>query len=152
MQQSMDITKPGTVRQSVYWYYFISNRYCNSMVSSAIWKKTCTNEFLKDDQNCTNPKDECNLNWNLWKAHECMFLEIARETILLLINNIMKSLHASITPVHSLTPFQHCFHCLLTNLFSLCAPCTFIVIFTYDFPLKVCRKSSKKLNAWNSKT
>ena len=34
----------------------------NSMVSSAIWKKTCTSEFFKDDdQNCTSPKDECNL-------------------------------------------------------------------------------------------
>ncbi len=31
------------------------------MVSSAIWKKTCTSEFFKDDQNCTSPKDECNL-------------------------------------------------------------------------------------------
>ncbi len=33
----------------------------NSMVSSAIWKKTCTSEFFKDDRNCTSPKDECNL-------------------------------------------------------------------------------------------
>ena len=32
-----------------------------SMVSSAIWKKTCTSEFFKDDRNCTSPKDECNL-------------------------------------------------------------------------------------------
>ena len=31
------------------------------MVSSAIWKKTCMSEFFKDDQNCTSPKDECNL-------------------------------------------------------------------------------------------
>ena len=31
------------------------------MVSSAIWKKTCTSEFFKDDRNCTSPKDECNL-------------------------------------------------------------------------------------------
>jgi hypothetical protein len=23
--------------------------------------KTCTSEFFKDDQNCTSPKDECNL-------------------------------------------------------------------------------------------
>ena len=28
------------------------------MVSSAIWKKTCTSEFFKDDQICTSPKDE----------------------------------------------------------------------------------------------
>ena len=32
----------------------------NSMVSSAIWKKTCTSEFFKDDRNCTSPKDEKN--------------------------------------------------------------------------------------------
>ncbi len=31
------------------------------MVSSAIWKKTCTSEFFKDDRNCTSPKDEWNL-------------------------------------------------------------------------------------------
>ncbi len=31
------------------------------MVSSAIWIKTCTSEFFKDDRNCTSPKDECNL-------------------------------------------------------------------------------------------
>ena len=30
------------------------------MVSSAIWK-TCTSEFFKDYENCTSPKDECNL-------------------------------------------------------------------------------------------
>ncbi len=24
-------------------------------------EKTCTSEFFKDDQNCTSPKDECNL-------------------------------------------------------------------------------------------
>ena len=40
------------------------SRY-NRMVSSAIWKKTCTSEFFKDDQNCMSPncgpKDECNL-------------------------------------------------------------------------------------------
>ena len=31
------------------------------MVASAIWKKQGTSEFFKDDQNCTSPKDECNL-------------------------------------------------------------------------------------------
>ena len=32
------------------------------MVSSAIWKKHArVHEFFKDDQNCTSPKDECNL-------------------------------------------------------------------------------------------
>ncbi len=31
------------------------------MVSSAIWKKTCTSEFFKDDRNCTSQKEECNL-------------------------------------------------------------------------------------------
>ena len=33
--------------------YFIS--IGNSMVSSAILKKTCTSEFFKDDRNCTSP-------------------------------------------------------------------------------------------------
>jgi hypothetical protein len=62
---------------------------CNNIVI------TCTSELFKDYQNCTSPKDECNLKslrnslsaiWNLWE--ECMFFQIARETILLLINNI----------------------------------------------------------------
>ncbi len=35
----------------------------NSMVSSAIWRKTCTSEFFKDSQNCTSPNDECNLKF-----------------------------------------------------------------------------------------
>ncbi len=30
----------------------------NSMVSSAIWKKTCTSEFFKDDQTITITKDD----------------------------------------------------------------------------------------------
>ncbi len=47
------------------------------MVSSAIWKKTCTSEFFKDDRNCTSQNDECNLK----------SLKYSRN-ILLLINNI----------------------------------------------------------------
>ena len=38
-----------------------ANSIGNSMVSSAIWKKTCSSEFFKHDQNCTRPKDEYNL-------------------------------------------------------------------------------------------
>ena len=53
------------------------------MVSSAIWKKTCTSEFFKDDQNCTSPKDECNLK-SLKNSRVYVFFQIARETILLL--------------------------------------------------------------------
>ncbi len=46
--------------------------------SNIVWfrvqfrKKTCTSEFFKDDQ----------------KTHECMFFQITRENIILLINNI----------------------------------------------------------------
>ena len=44
----------------------------NSMVSSAIWEKkhALTSEFFGDDQNCTSPKDECNLK--SLKTHECI--------------------------------------------------------------------------------
>ena len=41
------------------------------MVSSTIWKKTCTSEFFKDDRNCRSPKDECNLkSVCFFKLHE----------------------------------------------------------------------------------
>ena len=46
------------------------------MVSSAIWKKTCTSEFFKDDQNCKSPKDEYNLkslkNSRVYVFSNCM--------------------------------------------------------------------------------
>jgi hypothetical protein len=32
------------------------------MVLSGILKKTCTSEFFKDNQNCTNPKDKLLIN------------------------------------------------------------------------------------------
>ncbi len=51
------------------------------MVSSAIWKNM--HEFFKDDQNCTYPKDQCNLK-SLRNSRVYVFL-IARETILLLV-------------------------------------------------------------------
>ncbi len=47
-------------------------------ISNIVWfrvqfgKKTCTSEFFKDDQ----------------KTDECMFFQITRENIILLINNI----------------------------------------------------------------
>ncbi len=52
-------------------------KFCigNSTVSSAIWKKTCTSEFFKDDQN-RNLK-------SLINTRVCF--QIARETILLLV-------------------------------------------------------------------
>ena len=37
-----------------------------TMISSATWRQLDNmhaNGFLKDDQNCTNPKDECNLKY-----------------------------------------------------------------------------------------
>ncbi len=42
------------------------------MVSSAIWKKTCTSEFFKDDQNCTSPKDSLKNSrvYVFFKLHE----------------------------------------------------------------------------------
>ena len=61
----------------------------NSMVSRAIWKKTWTSDFFKDYQNCPSPKDEC------------LFFQIARETIQLLINLIyMKKLYSHMHKSH----------------------------------------------------
>ena len=57
------------------------------MVSSAIWKKTCTSEFFKDDRNCT---DECNLK-SLKNSLVHVFSNCTRN-ILLLINNIQEKL------------------------------------------------------------
>jgi hypothetical protein len=33
------------------------------MVSSAIWEKRAPVSFFRDDQNCTSPKDKCNLKF-----------------------------------------------------------------------------------------
>jgi hypothetical protein len=51
---------------------------CNNIVI------TCTSELFKDYQNSL--RNSLSAIWNLWE--ECMFFQIARETILLLINNI----------------------------------------------------------------
>ena len=42
-------------------------------------EKTCTSEFFKNDRIC---------NLKSLKIRECMFFQIARETIPLLVNNI----------------------------------------------------------------
>ena len=60
------------------------------MVSGAIWEKTCTSEFFKDDPICTSPKDECNLK--SLKNLLVYVSQIARETILLLTNNIYEKI------------------------------------------------------------
>jgi hypothetical protein len=65
------------------------------MVSSAIWEKhACTSEFFKDDQNYKSPKDECNLK-SLENSRVHRFFQIARETILLLINTIYEKIMQS---------------------------------------------------------
>ena len=43
-----------------------------------------TSEFFKNYQNCTSPKDECNLK-SLKNSRVYVFFQIARETIVLLI-------------------------------------------------------------------
>ena len=68
-------------------------RFCigNSMVSSAIWEKTGTSEFFKY-LNIARVRKTSAI-WDLWKTYECFFLlfRIARETMLLLINNIQEN-------------------------------------------------------------
>jgi hypothetical protein len=68
------------------------------MVSSAIWKKNM-HEFSKDYQNCTSPKDECNLK-SLKNSRVYVFLQIARETILLLLIICMKKLCSYVRKSH----------------------------------------------------
>ena len=53
-------------------------------------------EFSKDYQNCTSPKDECNLK-SLKNSRVYVFFQIARETKLLLINNM----HEKITQLRA---------------------------------------------------
>ena len=77
------------------------------MVSSGIWKKTCTSEFFKDCQNCTSPKDEC------------MFFQIARETIL--INNIHEKNMQSLLKIPKCFFFFFYYFCWeLLYLISIC--------------------------------
>ena len=58
----------------------------NSMIFNAIWKKTRTSEFFKDLK-IARVRRTCAV-WGFWKTHKCVFFQIARETMLLLINNI----------------------------------------------------------------
>ena len=65
------------------------------MVSSAIWKKHARVRFSKTIEialvlrNCTSPKDEC-MQFEVFEklTSVYMFFQIARETILLLVNSI----------------------------------------------------------------
>ena len=59
----------------------------NSIISSAITDKQARVSFKKL-QNSASPKDERYLRF--LKTHECLFSVIAREIILLLINNIKR--------------------------------------------------------------
>ena len=60
----------------------------NSVVSSAIWKKkhARTSEFFKGDQNCTSPKDECNLK-SLKNSRVYVFSNCTRNHTII-VNNI----------------------------------------------------------------
>ncbi len=58
------------------------------MVSSAIWKKTCTSEFFKDDRSKLH-ESEGRVQFEAFeKLTSVCFFQIARETMLLLVNNI----------------------------------------------------------------
>jgi hypothetical protein len=53
----------------------------NSNIQSTIFTNTFYN--FKDYQNCTNPKDECNLKL---KTHQCMFFKLHEKTYYLTIS------------------------------------------------------------------
>ena len=57
-----------------------------SMVSSAIWKKHARVSFSNSIKIARVRRTSS--IWGLWKTHECVFFQIAWETMLLLINNI----------------------------------------------------------------
>ena len=60
------------------------------MVSSAInLDITCTREFFKDLEIALVRRTSA--IWGLSKTDECMFIQISRETMLLLINNLHKN-------------------------------------------------------------
>ena len=66
------------------------------MVLSAIWKKTCTSEFFKDYQNCTSPKDECNLNDVFEKPMSVCFFKLHEKPYYYLFIIYMKKLTPAI--------------------------------------------------------
>jgi hypothetical protein len=69
------------------------------MVSSAIWKRTCTSEFFKDYQNCTSPKDECNLK-SLKNSRVYVFFQIAQKPYYYLFIIYMKKLCSHVRKSH----------------------------------------------------
>ena len=72
----------------------------NSMVSSVIWKKTCTSEFFSQSQNCTSPKDEGNLNFEVFeKVPNVCFFKLDETILLLLIKNVLEKLMQSLLNV-----------------------------------------------------
>jgi hypothetical protein len=68
--------------------YLLKQHICT--VSSAIWKKNARMSFSKTIEIAW--VWSASAIWSLWKTHECMFFQIAREIILLLINNIHEKL------------------------------------------------------------
>jgi hypothetical protein len=62
----------------------------NSMVSGASWEKHAWVRFSKTIKIARVRRTST--IWSLWKTHECMFFQIARETILLLIKRQLFSM------------------------------------------------------------
>lgn len=80
----------------------------------------CTSGFFKYYQNSANPKDLCHLRH--LKTHECVFLQIAQETMQLAINNLNKK--SNTVPIkviqRKLVNFlPHCMYYLEIALLSL---------------------------------
>ena len=134
-----------TQRLYIFWYNICTSiSIGNSIVSSAIWKKHARVSFSKTTK--TARVRRTSAIWCLWKTHEWMFFQIARETILLLINKI----HEKITRfdnscVYSPTPFKHCFHSLLANFFSLYVPWAKTCYIHKRFSIESVQKVVKKL-------
>ena len=87
------------------------------MVSSAIWKNTCTSEFFKDDR------------FEVFeKLTSVCFSKLHEKNIQLIINNIHgKMIKNRMFRRHlrtkKATPFEHRFPCLLAFFLSLYPPC-----------------------------
>ncbi len=84
------------------------------MVSSAIWKKACTSEFFKDDQNCTSPKDECNLKslknsrmYVFFKLHEKPYYYLSKLKIYKKPYYYLLMIYMSKLYIHLLTVIGH---------------------------------------------
>ncbi len=58
----------------------------NIVFSNCNLEKACTSQFLKDDQNCTSPKDECNLKSEEFTS-VCFLIKLHEKPCILLLGN-----------------------------------------------------------------